>query len=67
MKHIIKIEAEISDESTNVSMRIKGNSTILSSVIIATMMDTDNPETDDFRSIIMPVVKWFNEKGSKKS
>jgi hypothetical protein len=67
MKHVIKIETEISDEGTNVSMRIKGNPTILSTVIIATMMDTDNPETEDFRSIMMSVVKWFNEKGSKKS
>lgn len=67
MKHIIKIEAEMLDEGTNVSMRIKGNPTILSSVIIATMMDEKNPETEDFRTIMMPVVKWFNEKGSKKS
>ena len=67
MKHIIKIEAEISDENTNISMRIKGNPTILSSAILATMIDEKNPETEDFRSIMMPVVKWFNEKGSKKS
>jgi hypothetical protein len=67
MKHVIKIEAEVLDEGTNVSMRIKGNPEMLSTVIIATMMDTDNPETDDFRSIMMPVVMWFNKKGSKKS